>query len=258
MVLAGLGGEPAGFASSSFDWCQMASATVWTKIRGGFDYLLCKDSKSAKIVEEREARRNIRIDGFLSISSLGLIAMFCGGAAQVFKHVKTNHPKQALYCVVYLTFTVLCQLIGLIAVTFPSEFPWAFFMAGLGEWQSAIFVLALFHLDIMEYYGEFKHAEYSMVAASVIVSFYFYLSHGCRICPQDPMFLHFTGKMLIRTVYILCSVMGWTLFLIAKLLAFMVWFPFFLLSILLSFGGYSKSPGKKGQLSRLFWHIRND
>ncbi|CAO2148059.1 unnamed protein product [Urochloa humidicola] len=241
MASAGLGGAPAGFASSSFAWCQMAAVTVWKKMKESFTYLTRKEYENEGTAEQKEANRNLRIKGFLSFSSLGFGAMCWGGATQVLEHMKTKHPQQASYYIMYLTFSFLCQLIGLIAATFPLPSPWTLFFAGLGAWQSAIFGLALFHLNVMEYYEEQKYAEYSMIATCLVVSFYWSLA------PQDPVFLHFLGKLLIGTVYILCIIVCWMVFIIAKAVAFTVCSPVYLLR-------YCRGLGKE----RLLPHRRRD
>lgn len=163
---------------------QMAVTTVWAKVKYVFVYLTTKDYESTMgnaTKKQLEADRNTRLRGYLRFSSLGFGAMCWGGATKVLDHAKDKHPEHVSYCVIFLAFAFLSQLIGLIAATFPKTCPWSFFFAGLGAWQSAVFVLAIFHLNVMEYYTELRFAEYSMIATSAVLSFYW------SIGPQDPM-----------------------------------------------------------------------
>ncbi|KAL6868214.1 hypothetical protein ACP4OV_015059 [Aristida adscensionis] len=99
------------------------------------------------------------------------------------------------YYIMFLTVAFVCALVGLAAGTFYKSFPWAKVFAGLGAWQSFLFVLALYHIEIKQYYKLQDDALTSWFVSMLVVTTLW--AFGV----QDPMFLHSIGKLGVVVVY---------------------------------------------------------
>ncbi|TVU26241.1 hypothetical protein EJB05_28778, partial [Eragrostis curvula] len=169
-------------------------------IKASWNNLITKEyerNSNALTPEQREDIKRARIKGYLSFCSVGVGAMHLGGAAKVLEHTKGSRPKLVAYSAMYLTFAYWSMVMGMIAGTFHTTSPFPMFFAGFGAWQASLFGLALLHLETTEFYEKVVHAEYSMMIASALATWYW------AYAAQDPLPLHSLGKALVAVIIFL-------------------------------------------------------
>lgn len=149
--------------------------------------------------------RRAKLRGYFAICMLGLGTMHWGGAQKVLDHMNKGEGNKELVniCVRFLTFSFNCSLLGLTAGTFHTTAPWALFFAGLGAWQSFLFLLALFHLETRKYHLEESHANYSFYMSALLFSLHW------SYAAQDPLILHAVGKIIISSMHLLLYLISW-------------------------------------------------
>ncbi|CAL4981976.1 unnamed protein product [Urochloa decumbens] len=179
------------------------------KAQSWFNHLTTKEYESnedCKTPKQIKDRARARLQGYAAMCLVGLGTMHWGGAAKVLEHMagmSQANKEWTNTCVRFLTISFICSLLGLAAGTFPTTAPWALFFGGLGAWQSMLFVIALFHLETMEYYVDPNDAKYSFYVSATVFSFYW--SHTA----QDPLFLHDFGKIVAGALCNLFFAIRW-------------------------------------------------
>lgn len=140
-----------------------------------------KDFANMTPEEVKKASRNHRIKRYKIICFSGIaILLWRDRAALLNKLYQYNHTA-AYICNIYFTFALVSMLLGVIASSFPDTAPCSMAVSWNGTLQVFLFMIASFHLDIMEFYTNVLHLMISFVFTSTLFSIYW------LFCARDPV-----------------------------------------------------------------------
>ncbi|CAD6257776.1 unnamed protein product [Miscanthus lutarioriparius] len=159
-----------------------------------------------------------RFKGYQKLCLYGLGSVFWGATTGVLSNLQDKHPDWIFWGSIYFVLSLVLMLNGLTAATFSSSTPLALSTAGLGAWTAYIYMLATFHVASLQFHSNVEQCAYSMIIASIAVTFHWSYSS------QDPLVLLMLCKLilwlLLITLYGIVILIPWGIF---KLFSLVPW-----------------------------------
>ncbi|KAL6868215.1 hypothetical protein ACP4OV_015060 [Aristida adscensionis] len=145
---------------------------------------------------EHEKATRIKVYVPLFASALGI--MYWRGTIMALTQMSKIRADVSYICSLGFTICLLLILLGGIAARLPARAPWSQGVAGLGAWQSLLFILGTFHVDTFQFHPEALYSFCSMLICATLVTIYWGYS------AQDPLIVHLLSKLIVWVILLIC------------------------------------------------------
>ncbi|TVU26169.1 hypothetical protein EJB05_28705, partial [Eragrostis curvula] len=140
------------------EYSKLLGDLVTDEYQGG-----CENMTPEKV---KKARKDRLIKLYKIMCYIGTAMLIWRDNAALLNKINLYDHSTAYACTLYFTFSLLCMLLGMIASSFPESAPLANSIAWNGALQAVIFMIASFHLNLIEFYANVQHLYTSFIISS--------------------------------------------------------------------------------------------